>query len=121
MIETLLIFGLLWQRSTRRKAQQSLVERMAFEKMLADLSKTFINLPEGQVGATIQESLGRIAEFLTLSRITLFDYSQESKELTVAFSWCGKESRMPRRLRELISFPGSATVFCVVIRYFCRT
>ena len=105
VIETLLILGLLWQRSTRRKAQQSLVGRMAFEKMLSDLSKTFINLPEGQVGATIQQSLGRIAEFLTLSRITLFDYSQESRELTVAFSWCGKEVANPPAVTRINQLP----------------
>jgi PAS domain S-box-containing protein len=95
VIETLLILGLLWQRSTRRKAQQSLVERMAFEKILSDLSKTFINLPEEQVGASMQESLGRISEFLKLTRITLFEYSQESRELTVAFSCCGKGIESP--------------------------
>jgi PAS domain S-box-containing protein len=105
VIETLLILGLLWQRSTRRKAQQSLVERMAFEKILSELSKTFINLPEEQVGATIQQSLGRIGEFLTLSRITLFDYSQESRELTVAFSWCGKGVENPPAVTRINQLP----------------
>jgi len=105
VVEALLILGLLWQRSTRRKAQQSLVERMAFEKMLSDLSKTFINLPEEQVGATIQQSLGRIAEFLTLSRITLFDYSQESRELAVAFSWCGQGVENPPAVTRINQLP----------------
>ena len=105
VIETLLVLGLLWQRANRRRVQQSLVERMAFEKMLSDLSRTFINLPEEQVGATIQESLGRIAEFLKLSRITLFDYSQESRELTMAFSWCGKGVESPPTVMGINQLP----------------
>jgi PAS domain S-box-containing protein len=88
--ETLLILGLLWQRANRKKFQLSLIDRIAFERMLSDLSRTFINLPEEQVGPTIQGSLGRIAEFLKLTRITLFEYSQESRKLTVAFSWRGR-------------------------------
>ena len=73
--------------------------------MLSDLSKTFSNLPEEQVGVTIQQSLGRIAEFLTLSRITLFDYSQGSRELTVAFSWCGKGVENPPAVTRINQFP----------------
>ena len=69
--------------------------------MLSDLSTTFINLPEEQVGATIEQSLGRIAEFLNLDRITVFDYSRESSELTGDFSWRGEwSSRIRPRLRD---------------------
>jgi PAS domain S-box-containing protein len=105
LAETMLVFGLLWQRARRRKVEDSLVERLAFEKMLSDLSAAFINLPEEQVGATMQESLGRIAEFLKLSRITLFDYSQESRELTVAFSWCGKGVENPPAVTRINQLP----------------
>jgi PAS domain S-box-containing protein len=105
VIETLLILGLLWQRANRRKFQLSLIDRMAFEKMLSDLSRIFINLPEEQVGATIQESLGRIAEFLKLTRITLFEYSKENRELTVAFSWCAMGIENPPAVTGINQLP----------------
>ncbi len=38
VVETLLILGLLWQRASRRKFEQSLLERVTFQKMLSDLS-----------------------------------------------------------------------------------
>jgi PAS domain S-box-containing protein len=91
VVETLLILGLLWQRANRRKFEQSLLERMAFEKMLSDLSATFIDLAEEQVGVTIEKSLGGVAKFLSLDRITLFGYSQECKELRVNSSWRSEE------------------------------
>jgi PAS domain S-box-containing protein len=87
LIETILILGLLRQRAENRKFGQSLVERIGFEKMLSDLSATFINLPEHQVGATINKNLRRIAEFLALDRITLYGYSEKSGDVRVTFSW----------------------------------
>ena len=84
-VQALLIVGLLWQRSKKRIFQQSLLAQMAFEKMLSDLSTTFINLPEDQIGRTIEICLERIAKFLKLDRITLFDFSQT--ELVTTFSW----------------------------------
>lgn len=90
LAQTLLILGLLWQRARKREVEKSLAERLAFEGLLSDLSTTFINLPEEQVTSKIEESLGRIAEFLQLDRITLFECSQGGTELTVTSSWISK-------------------------------
>jgi PAS domain S-box-containing protein len=87
VLETLLIFGLLWQRADRRRFEHSLLHRVAFENMLSDLSATFINLPVDQIGATMGKSLRRIAEFLNFDRITLYDCSQENKDARKTFSW----------------------------------
>jgi PAS domain S-box-containing protein len=95
MVQMLLIVGLLWQRTKRKKAQQSAIDLMAFEKMLSKLSAMFINLPEGQVQATIENSLGGIADYLGLHRITLFDYSLEDKEFRMMISWCGEGVEPP--------------------------
>jgi PAS domain S-box-containing protein len=85
--QTLLIMALLWQRASRRKAQQAFIDLRAFEKILSKLSAIFINLPERAIEATIQKSLREIAEFLKLDRISLFDYFPEDTEFRVAISW----------------------------------
>jgi len=85
--ETLLIFGLLWQRARRKRVETSLAERLAFERLVSDLSTTFINLPEEQVAANIETSLSRIANHLRLDRVTLFECSGEETELTPTSSW----------------------------------
>jgi PAS domain S-box-containing protein len=86
----LLILALLRQWKKNREFQQAFADQMAFEKMLAELSTTFINLPEHRIGPTIEESFDRIAKLLNLDRITLFEYSPTNAELKVA-SWCGGE------------------------------
>jgi signal transduction histidine kinase/ABC-type uncharacterized transport system substrate-binding protein len=97
LAQTLLILGLLWQRARKRKVETSLAERLAFEGLLSDLSTTFINLPEEQVDSNIEKSLGRIAEFLEIERITLFECSQEGTGLTVTSCWTseGAEPILP--------------------------
>jgi len=87
VIETLLVLALLWQRARRRTAEESLVERLTFETLLSDLSTTFINLPEEQVAPNINQNVGRIAEFLKLDRITLYEFSQDRTELALSFAW----------------------------------
>jgi PAS domain S-box-containing protein len=94
--ETLLILGLLWQRTTRRKFEHSLLERVTFEKMLSDLSATFINLPEEHIEVTLEKSLSSVADFLQLDRITVYRYSKESRHLRVSFSWRGEGIEHPQ-------------------------
>ncbi len=89
LAQALLILGLLWQRARRRKVEAFLVERLAFERMLSELSAKFSGLPEDQVDANIVQGLGRIAEFLKMDRITLFEFSRDRTEMTAIFSWTG--------------------------------
>src|SRR6185295_12402652 len=52
-----------------------------------DLSTTSINLPEEQADANMEKGLGRIAEFLKIEGITLYELSASKTELTAACSW----------------------------------
>jgi PAS domain S-box-containing protein len=88
--QTLLILALLWQRASRKKAQQAFIDLRAFENMLSKLSAIFINLPEGTVEPTIRKSLREIAELLKVDRISLFDYFPEDTEFRVGISWNGE-------------------------------
>ena len=87
MAEALLILGLLWQRARRKKVEASLSNSLLFEHLLSDLSTTFINLPESQVVATLESSLGRIARFLQIERVTIHEYTRELSELTPIITW----------------------------------
>jgi PAS domain S-box-containing protein len=89
VLETLLLLSLLRQRGEKRKVEASLIERLTFEKLLSDLSTKFISLPEDQVDVNIEQGLGRIAEFLEMDRVTLFEFSADRTELKSAFSWVG--------------------------------
>ena len=86
--QTLLILGLLRQRARRRRVESSLVTSLAFERLLSDLSTTFVTLPEDQITATIDYSLGRIGEFLDVERINVLEFSRESSRWLSTNVWC---------------------------------
>jgi PAS domain S-box-containing protein len=87
VFQALLICGLLWQRANRRKVQRSLTERLAFESLVSDLSTTFINLPQEEIDASVETSIGRIAEFLGMDRITLHEFSADRLRLMLSIFW----------------------------------
>jgi len=87
LVEALLLLGLLWHRARRRKVEQSLRERLTFETVRSELSANLINLPEDQVLSVLQPSLGRVAKFFDVGRITLYEFSQGGLTFTKAFSW----------------------------------
>src|SRR5262249_16939093 len=55
--------------SALRNSEGSAVWRLAFESLLSELSRVFINLPEKHVHANIEAGLARIGTFLRLDRI----------------------------------------------------
>src|SRR5277367_3941359 len=89
VLETILLLSLLRQREAKKKIEASLIERLTFEEFLSDLSTKFISLPEDQIDMNIEQGLGRIAEFLKMDRVTLFEFSADRTELKSAFSWAG--------------------------------
>jgi transcriptional regulator with GAF, ATPase, and Fis domain len=54
--------------------QELLAERLAFERMLADLSATFTNLPSERVEEEIEHGLLRLVEFLGFDRSSFSEF-----------------------------------------------
>jgi PAS domain S-box-containing protein len=109
LLQTLLIFGLLWKRRKRRNVELSLFERLGFETLVSDLSTTFINLPDAQVGVHMEKSLERIAAFLKMNWITVFETSREQPELIAAAAWRGEDAQLLPTVVNPNVFPWRAT------------
>ena len=105
LAETLLIFGLLWQRDKRRRVEEALVERLTFETLLSDLSASFINFTDEQIGLSIENALGRISEVLRMERITLHELTQDRAELAVTFCWRSEGSLSVPSVIQVSRFP----------------
>jgi len=56
--------------------------------MHSELSADFINLPESQIMLVVQRSLGRIAKFFGVERVSLYEFFQEDSVFKRGFSWC---------------------------------
>lgn len=70
-----------------QQSEKSLVWRLGLEKVLSDLSAKFIDLPANEINAHIAAGLARIGNFLEMSRITIFEFSQDGTELHPISAW----------------------------------
>jgi len=105
LIETLLLFGLLWQRQKKGKVEQFLFERLTFETLVSDFSAT-LSLPETQIGphADIEKNLGQILEFLKLNRIAVFATDRGKPELIVSVVSPGERVESAPRVAQTNDF-----------------
>ena len=62
-------------------------ESVRFERLLADLSARFVNLPPAEVDREIELSLRQIVETLAVDRSTLMEFSEDETELTITHQW----------------------------------
>src|SRR5438045_713098 len=72
-------------------------ERLRFESLLSRLSTTFINLPAEEIDSQVERGLQQIVEFLGIDRSSLYQFSENGRELVVTHSYVtGGFSAFPR-------------------------
>jgi PAS domain S-box-containing protein len=79
--------GVVRDLTEQRRSAHALLRRLEFERFLFELSRTFIGLPEAEVGENMERGLARVGEFLEMDRVTLFEVSPDRAEMTAAYSW----------------------------------
>ncbi len=73
--------------TSRTPGQPVTNEGIRFERLLADLSARFVNLPPAEVDQEIEQGLRQIAEALDVDRSTLMEFSEDGKELIFTHQW----------------------------------
>jgi len=73
--------------TSRSHARPPADEALRFERLLADLSSRFVNLPPSEVDHQIEEGLRQIVEALDVDRSGLAEFSGDGKEFIVTHSW----------------------------------
>ncbi|MGO8823058.1 MAG: hypothetical protein ACLQO6_17790 [Desulfomonilaceae bacterium] len=60
---------------------------LRFERLLSDLSATFVNLPSEQVDQEIERWMGRIGTFLDMKVGTLAQHSEDQDKARFTHTW----------------------------------
>jgi hypothetical protein len=63
----------------RKRAEAAVDDRLRFEKLLADLSAAFVNLPPERLDGKIDSSLKMLVEFLGNDRSTLVKFTNDKR------------------------------------------
>jgi len=85
--QSALIGGLLAQRVRRRRAQRALAERLRFERLLSELSTSFIALAPGALDEAIAHGLRRIGEEIDLDRVSLLALRSTGSPVRITHVW----------------------------------
>jgi PAS domain S-box-containing protein len=94
IIGTLLVFGalillsgyLLIERRRLALAEQELEAEVRFERLISELSNHFIDLPADRVDAGIDQGLTRLANYLAVDRVSIFEFTIDKKEFVLTHS-----------------------------------
>jgi len=97
------IIGVSFDITAPKSNEQALIEQLKFEKLLAELSATLINLPASQVHSRIEEAQRCICEVLELDHSTLAMVSPERDKFVIEHVWAreGFELTVPIFSRDL--------------------
>jgi signal transduction histidine kinase len=89
LLQSLLIVGLVVQRSRRLQTQRSLAERLRFERLYADLSTRFVDLPSEEIGAALAGSLEEIRVMLDADRVSIVLFDDSPALVSIMYSAMG--------------------------------
>ena len=81
------LIGTLLDISDRKRTEAAAEDRLQFEKLLADLSATFVNLSPERLDEKIDSSLKMLVEFLGNDRSTLVKLIKDKKHVLVTHSY----------------------------------
>ena len=81
--QALLIAILLIQRSRKARAENALRERLEFEKLLSELSASFVNLPVEEIDETINHHLHELVKVARVEGCSLIEFSRNHDEAFV--------------------------------------
>jgi PAS domain S-box-containing protein len=84
LLETFIDITQLKQAEMERELQ------IQMQKILINLSSSFINLPLEQVDAAIYKSLGELGSFVGADRAYVFDYMDEQQTCRNTHEWCAE-------------------------------
>jgi len=109
LAQALLIAALLRQAAQRRRTQRALDERLKIERLIAELSHVFINVPSEKLGEQIVDGLRQVGEGLSFDIAAFSIFTGRGAEGKMAFVW--RAPGIPELRQNLLEddFPWSAT------------
>jgi predicted ATPase/signal transduction histidine kinase len=83
------------ENAERRKAEERLEQRLAFERFISDLSADLTECVADSVDARITFWLERVSSFLDIDRAELLEYAAETNVFRTTAFWCSPDQPPP--------------------------
>jgi PAS domain S-box-containing protein len=83
---TAAVLALLLWRAERRVSEDHLRKRLAFERLVSEISASIVDVSQDDVHAEVERSLGRVVESMNLERCALFVLRPGQSEASITHS-----------------------------------
>ncbi len=84
------LVGIARDITERKRMEKALNDRVCFEKIVASISTSFINLAPDEVDIGIEDALGSIGEFFGVDRSYLFRLFDDGTKTDNTHEWCAE-------------------------------
>lgn len=105
LFQSLLIAGLLLQRSRRLSAQHSIAEQLVFERLQADLSNRLADVPLADIDEAVVRAIDEAREKLGADRLSLVQFGGDSVVDPIRYSSAAEATGRPGEAFHLDDYP----------------
>jgi len=84
------LVGIARDITERKRMEKALNDRVCFEKIVASISTSFINLAPDEIDIGIEDALGSIGEFFGVDRSYLFRLFDDGTKTDNTHEWCAE-------------------------------
>jgi len=95
-----------------RVPDRMLENRIRFEKLIADISATFVNIPGHEVDEKIEAAFQRIGEILGIDQIEFIQHIEETGQFAVTHSWRAEPNERTLHIDSYEQLPWIAGKIC---------
>ena len=88
----------------QRRTQQALADRLQLERLLSELSTSFVHLAPSNVDAAFEQRLRQLGEYVCVDRLAIYRFSDRD-ELVGAYSWTRPGATPLAPLTTVVGFP----------------
>ncbi len=74
----------------RKRAEEALQYRLAFEKHIITISNRFVNLHSDEIDSGIYNALAKIGQFVEADRAYIFQFNDEQQFMSNTHEWCAE-------------------------------
>ena len=86
--QVILSIGIVQDITDRKQAEEALQYQFEFEKMVAEISTTFVTISPDNLNYAINHALQLIGEFFNLDRSYINQFSSDGKTMDYTHEWC---------------------------------
>lgn len=88
---TLYYEGTVEDISERKKAEEKLLYRLAFEHLIMGISADLVHLKPGEIDAGIREAIASVGKFARADRSYIFQFRENGRLVDNTHEWCAPE------------------------------